>query len=300
MKEPARWQSGIPPADALDRNPADETNRAPEVLELRIGKVPGTGARVQPSFPKDFIGHPVSQARKASLQKQRGFEGKSAMALKEARHPLGGKLFRGHSGRQVAPPGRWWAANVKSDAAKLPRVGKNQRALFEIKHQVIVLSRVEIRFFDAQFPRHSQMQAEPDLVGESKEHLFAVALGAEQNGLAEDFSESLRRGPPKNSFLRVQSHMLDGPSQSHIPPSAVKLNLSQFRHIGECDEPRADTTPGGFQGRSITGWSSKSPRFNGSLLGAATTMTSFVEAPSWVSAALKDSVVRRETLTVSS
>jgi hypothetical protein len=45
-----------------------------------------------------------------------------------------------------------------------------------IKNEVVVLARLELRFFNAQFTGHAQMQAEPNVIREPKEHLLAMSF----------------------------------------------------------------------------------------------------------------------------
>ena len=102
---------------------------------------------------------------------------------------------------------------MKSDPAKLAGIREDQRTAVLIKNQVIVLAGAEAGFFSAQFASHAEMQAEPDRIGELKKHLFAMRLGAEEDGTRQHLFQSCRVRASKDSLGRVQFHCLDKSAQ---------------------------------------------------------------------------------------
>jgi len=65
---------------------------------------------------------------------------------------------------------------MKSNPAELSWVGKDQCPILLMKNEVVVLARLKPGFFDAQFTGHAQMQAEPDIIREAKQHLLAMGF----------------------------------------------------------------------------------------------------------------------------
>src|SRR5258707_7071214 len=154
VEEPSCWKSGITPAEASDGFTAEEPDGSPEISQFRAGQLAGERARGQPGPPKDFVGHPIAQARKTLLQEQRAFEGKLVVVLEKCGHEFPSELLGSQWNRQIQPPTRRCGPEVKSDAAKLPRIRKHERLGLLIKDQVIVLAGWEARFRGAQFSGH--------------------------------------------------------------------------------------------------------------------------------------------------
>jgi len=65
---------------------------------------------------------------------------------------------------------------MKPDATELPRISEDERALGLIKHEVVMFFRLKIPGFDANPPRHAEMNPEPVIAREFEEHPFATRL----------------------------------------------------------------------------------------------------------------------------
>jgi len=114
----------------------------------------------------------------------------------------------------------------------LSRVGKNQCPVLLMKNEVVVLTRLELRFFDAQFAGHAQMQAEPNVIREPKEHLLAMCFRIQKGRSWQLFAQRVRRNPAKNSASWMQGDGFDGGTEAGVPLRSVIFNFSQFGHSG--------------------------------------------------------------------
>jgi len=119
---------------------------------------------------------------------------------------------------------------MKSNAAKLPGIGKNQRAGCLVKNKMIMRGRFVVGFFRAQLAGHSQVQAEPKVIRKSEQHLFAMRLGACQRGSWKRPPQKADIRPAKDPCLGVQFYSEDFVPCSGVPLFAIVFDFGKFRH----------------------------------------------------------------------
>jgi hypothetical protein len=128
---------------------------------------------------------------------------------------------------------------VKTDATKLPRVVENESARRLLQHEMIVFPWLEALVFEAQFAAHSEVNPEPVIAREFEKHLFAVGLGTTVFLPNESMAQSSRIFAAKHSFVVVQLHCGDLLTEARVPASTIVFDLSEFRHGGRLDRPKA-------------------------------------------------------------
>ena|SRR5437660_114408 len=106
---------------------------------------------------------------------------------------------------------------------------------------MIVLGRPEIGRSGPEFAGHAEVNAEPEISGKMKEHLFAESFRVEQV-LADDFcAKLLRVRASKDSLVGVQCGRVDLLVFSGVPLLAVIFDFGQFGH-GERVKPAGAST----------------------------------------------------------
>src|ERR1043166_351954 len=148
--------------------------------------------------PKNFVRHPVSDSGKIPLQKQNRLEGRAPRSRQNGLQSLERKLLGEQIRGKYLPPVRRLRPLIKSNATKLPGIGKDERACFLKEHQVIVPRRLKICRLDAQFAGHAQMQAEPAAAGKLEQELFAVRTRCHQFGPSQGTAQLAGIGSLKN------------------------------------------------------------------------------------------------------
>jgi hypothetical protein len=82
-----------------------------------------------------------------------------------------------------APPCRLVFSVMKSNASKLPRIAKDERAIRLLKNKMIMFFAPKFSLFDSHLSGHPEMQAKPIVAGKLKQHLFSARNRA-QGGAA--------------------------------------------------------------------------------------------------------------------
>ena len=81
MKNPSfRWITEGR-TDFVQSDAGDEASFFPKFCELRIAQILSAAFGRYPGTPKDFIGHPITDAGETFLQEERAFDRKAAMAF---------------------------------------------------------------------------------------------------------------------------------------------------------------------------------------------------------------------------
>ena len=100
------------------------------------------GPRGRPlKLPENFIRHPIADAGKVFLVQQQSFQRQLGMARQRGLHLRELEILAAGRRWEIAPP-RWGLPTLmNTQAAKHPRIAKDQRLRFLKQHQVIVLLR---------------------------------------------------------------------------------------------------------------------------------------------------------------
>lgn len=153
--------------------------------------------------PENFVGHPVADAGETALKKQHRFDRRPPVPAQEFAERAFAEVARMDLGRDRIPP-RWsFFAVMETDAPKLPRIAKDERAFSLAEDEVIVHSRTEAGGFGAQIAAHPEMNAKPIVAGEDEEHLFPARLGAKEFLPNETTAEGARVGAAENPLFFV-------------------------------------------------------------------------------------------------
>src|SRR5689334_5872707 len=95
---------------------------------------------------------------------------------------------------------------------------------------MVVSERNELRFLNSQFSGHSQMQTEPCLLREAKQHLFSMRARFQKRRVADGLFQCVCINATKDSFRCVKFDGQNFLFQSAVPLFAEKLDFGQFRH----------------------------------------------------------------------
>ena len=79
------------------------------------------------------------------------------------------------------PPSRRILAVMETDAPELPRVAENERARFLLQDEMVMFAGAKAGQLDPQFAAHPEVNPQPVITGETKEHLLAPGNGALQS-----------------------------------------------------------------------------------------------------------------------
>jgi hypothetical protein len=204
-----------------------------EFLGFRRAQFPGGTPRMKAGLPENFVGHPIANPRKTSLQKQHGLDRSGAMAAEECFHDGKGKLPGEQGRRQTPPPRRRGAPAVKKHAAELARIAENKTSFGEAQDQVVVPGRSErdgAGQDGPEFARHAEVNSHPGVVGKAKEHLFAAGLRMQEPGAGESLPQDFRVDRAKNSVRGVKMDGGNCLSSSHVPLFAKVFQFGQLGH----------------------------------------------------------------------
>ena len=116
------------------------------------------------------------------------------------------------------------------DATELTRVVKNKREIFLIEDEVVVPGGNMIGGRDAQFAGHAEVQPEPEILGETEEHLFSGGFGADKF-LAGEFRKKSEVIGAEDAFFAVDMDAENFGIQAGIPLAAVVIDLGEFGHV---------------------------------------------------------------------
>ena len=92
VKKPAAWRVRQSTGDVSNCFPADKPEFLPEIFYFGVLELPDGSLRIHSGAPKNFISHPIADARKTVLQKQGRFDRQPAMALQKCAHHGGSKF----------------------------------------------------------------------------------------------------------------------------------------------------------------------------------------------------------------
>lgn len=184
-------------------------------------------------MPEDFVCHPVADAGEELLHEEEGFEG-GAGAPSTNFAEIGCGEFGGvDGGRELGPPGRGPRGEGKADAAKKPRIAKDEGVAGGAKNEMIVGARLMGRGGGKETTGHAKVKAEPGIGAEAKEHLFAVGVGGAEGTTAYFTSKKGGGGFPKDTFFRVEMNGGNFLSKTRIPFFTKVFHFSEFGHKGE-------------------------------------------------------------------
>lgn len=239
VEQPIVRRIGIIPSDGPQGGAGDGTHIAPKKTQPGLAELCRPALRRNCGAPEDFIGHPVTDARKAALEQKHRFYRRASVSPNECGHELPGEGERMNFWQVRRPPRRRLLPMLKTDAPKLARVAENERARGLLQHEMIVSPWLEAAFFDAQFAAHSEVDPKPVIVREFEEHLFAVHLGAKVFFPNEPTAQGFRIFTAEDSLIVVQLHGTDLLAEPGIPALTIIFDLSQFRHGGRLDRLKA-------------------------------------------------------------
>ena len=77
-------------------------------------------------------------------------------------------------GNATHPPIGLSLVVLKTDTAKLARIGEDERAFSLMQDEMVIFARTKICGFDSRLSSHAEMNAEPVPVGKVEEHLFSA------------------------------------------------------------------------------------------------------------------------------
>lgn len=114
---------------------------------------------------------------------------------------------------------------MKQNTSKLARVAKDKGLFFLMQNQMIMFKRSKRRFFAAQFARHSQVNTEPGILAEAKEHLFSMREGFQKHHAGQRFLQQIRVSAAKDSFAHVLVHRKNFFMQPLVPLFSEELDF---------------------------------------------------------------------------
>ena len=235
---------GISPVvvDDAHGGAADPTHSLPEALGLRGFERAGGCGRMEAGAPEDFVGHPVADAREVFLHEEHGFERGAAAAFEEAGEARERKFLGKNAWGERRPPGGWFGALVEAHAAEVAFVLEDEGMGGLVEDEMIVLARGVVRKeFTAEFAAHAEMNAQPEIVGELEEHLFAAGLGGEEFFAGELGAKSGGVGVTEDADLGSgEANGKDGLAKTRVPLAAAVFDFGEFRHKREGERCREE------------------------------------------------------------
>src|SRR5690349_430428 len=180
--------------------------------------------------PENLVGHPVADPGKSLLHQEHPLDWCAGATGQERFQPCNGEGIRSERRWNFHPPCRLRLAVMEKHAAKLSRIRKHKRAFPLAQDYVIVLARSEVVRFDPKLTRHPQMNAQPPRFRESKQHLLAPCLGANQLRAEEGAVQRIKIVVPEDSLFRVEFNSEHAMTKPHIPSATMVLHFGKFRH----------------------------------------------------------------------
>jgi hypothetical protein len=235
-KEPRARRVAKIHSNGSHRRPRNGLDDAMEFVGFQREQAADGTEGMNASLPEDLVGHPIADSRKAVLQEQHSLDGGGAMPGEKRPHPRRGEPPVQQGGRAATPPRRRVVPDVKKGAAKLAGVAENQALPGLAQNEVVVPGREKrggARGDGSELSSHAEMEAEPGVFGETKEHLLAVDLGIQKGGAGQDFPEGGGVRAAKDAFAGVKVDGDNCLSPPGVPPFSVKLDFRQFGHGDE-------------------------------------------------------------------
>ncbi len=223
-------QVAAAPGDRVEREPADLAALA--VQGAHFGRTQRTGQTlgVDRRAPEDFVGHPVADAGKPFLHEQHGLDRRPGPAAQEGCDRLLRELVRDDGGRDFRPPRRRRLPHVEEHAAKHAGIVEDELPLLLHEDEVVVLGSGVVRRLDAQLAAHAEVDTEPRVAAEMKEHLLRGRFRVEQGGAGQLLLQGRRARAAKNLFPLVQAHGEHLGPMPGAPAFAEKFNFGEFGH----------------------------------------------------------------------
>ena len=178
----------------------------------------------------DFARHHFADARKTLLHQPPGLDGRVGPTQQESLDRRDGKLAGQHRWCQAGPPRGCLGSLVELHPAEMPLVLEHQRPVLLVQHEVIMFSRSVIRRFGNKLAPHTQVNAQPDVVGEAEEHLFAARLGVQDPLAGEFVPHPFQVDLAKDSPSLADVDGFDGMTLANFPLTAAVFDLGEFRH----------------------------------------------------------------------
>ena len=229
MEEPVfGWVVEVGP-DLLEGFSANEADFFIEACEFGGFELSAEAFGGEGAAPEDFVGHPVADTRKTFLVKEGGFDGETSVAREEIGHGGEGEGAGADGWGDAGPPGRGVFGLGDVDAAELAGVVKDEGAIFLVEDEVVVFRREVRSGGGAEVAGHAKVQAEPEIVGETKEHLFAGGFGGDEF-LAGEFAEEGEIVTAKDALFAVKMNAEDFGVEAGIPLAAVVIDFGEFGH----------------------------------------------------------------------
>ena len=181
-------------------------------------------------LPKNFVGHPISDARKSGLREQHRFQRCFSMSHEKIAHVLQREFFRQHRNGQVCPPLRSAFADIKTNASKLTWIGEHQRALCLSQNKMVVLLVVRSRMLRLEVRRSFPNESKPRVLWKIETPFVCRAFLNCAAPRRLTFFAARDIAAAKNAvFMHV--HVADLFTNAGIPLLAIVFDFGQFRHV---------------------------------------------------------------------
>ena len=115
---------------------------------------------------------------------------------------------------------------MKTHAAELARIAKNQRTIFLLQDKMIMLSAPEIRRLRPHCSTHAQMKADEIVARKTEKHLLPARDRGEQTRAGQSPNECSCVRLTEDSFPRMQLHGQNFPRRFLRPIACDKYSTS--------------------------------------------------------------------------
>lgn len=131
---------------------------------------------------------------------------------------------------------------MEAHAAEMAFVLEDEGVASLVEDEVVVLAGGVIgEGFAAEFAAHAEVDAQPEVVGELEEHLFAAGLGGEEFFAGELGAENGGVGVAENTDLGTsETDREDGLAEARIPLAAAVFDFGEFGHKREGEKVEAE------------------------------------------------------------
>jgi len=181
--------------------------------------------------PKDFVGHPVADARETFLHEEHGFDRRACASTQEDLDDADGEFLRENRGRDLLPPRRHAFSLPELDATELTRVDEDE--FLSAGHrqlEVVVRRRLAIGVAGFEPTGHPEMHAEPGAAGEPEGHLLSRGDGLDEFRPDHGLGHRFRILAAPDTGLGIQVELRDLPPDTWIPAAAEIFDFGEFGH----------------------------------------------------------------------
>jgi len=119
---------------------------------------------------------------------------------------------------------------METDPPKKTWILKHQRAGSGVEDEMIMFAGQMVGGFGREFAGHAEVNAQPAVVAEAKEHLFAVGLDGTELLPGQTLGKVGWTNSPEDSFARVEMNSGDLFAETGSPLLCKVKYLRQFRH----------------------------------------------------------------------